>query len=70
MLPVVFTEALVRERQAELRRASRPRTVPRARRRNRLMRAGRHGLGYLLIELGARLAVERQPQPVTARSRS
>jgi hypothetical protein len=54
-------EALVRDRVAELRRsATKPSPVsPRERRRRGVTEAVRSGAGWLLVEMGLRLAVPR-----------
>jgi hypothetical protein len=54
-------EALMRERAAELRRdgAGETARIRREKRRHKLVAAARHGTGWLLVDMGLRLAVPR-----------
>ena len=52
--PALF-EALIEHRVAELRHSARH--IRREKRRNKLVAAARHGTGWLLIDMGLRLAM-------------
>ncbi len=56
----VLAEALMRDRVAELRHSARATAhVQDAKRQHKLLAAARHGTGWLLVDLGLKLATPR-----------